>query len=928
MVNSRDISTDLTQWDGSLPSALELRQRVRDLAAVRGGPDSGEAPSGALADALRAYKKRQPERLAPAVAKMPGLAALIGDEAMGRWPFAEVERMADDQAILWLPLVGEAVITPEIVRFVEVLFRVRPRELWIFASRAKARLAIRDAALRLQLTGEWRARFPNGLPKRWPKSGGLVEGAKGNEVHDARHVLHCACAFLALGGSREAVPGLDPGQLVAMGQPVNPADASVVLSGCAELARGQPTRALVLAGLPDLVAGAEAEQQVDAALCELVDALGDEALVAARICEVIEAPRWQRHVGMVRANGLIGWLDQVEWLRNRGDVERAARIVECSAAARPALLLRLERTLPDGAPHAMAAILPRLGGLIDSDLWETAPPDAQTLLVVELLELLELSEIKDLSWRAVVNLAAKGRAIESQPGAVAKVARADLLMWLVARARNAPSVMMRAARLDEPAILVLARCQEGDIARAVAVQAERHLRDIKPDRPEIGPGSAQVRFLWRLLQSNPPARAVQELADDLRGKDTPLHATVLAVAELDRLRDCKNPPTPDAEIVAQYDGVIAAAKPLLESDDLPARLLGELRQKLTIGDRGEAGSETWLVWFRTLLYGANKTSGIQAWTTWLGLGSDEFAATWEKLDAALGRLNDTAPAAEAADCNEVENLTRQLEQQLESLTWPEARVIKNECGRLHKRLADDRDRARRAAEASTWLRALLVGACEPEIEGLTGDDPTAVQRRELLAPGELRAAGHFLLQHLLFKSADRLRLQIAGRVQLPSPRTYLSPLYLGVASGVFTVMDVGTNWNQVVWTGTWTKVYANPHWLEYWSVTLLAWALSFVLLAVKLGGRMRTRTTGDESRLGRWQTIGRRVSGPFAQLAGIAVTVSGVVLATLQGTDACTGKSGALYPPTQLLLWSGLSLFLGLFIGLIAQNLAFDSHET
>lgn len=193
----------------------------------------------------------------------------------------------------------------------------------------------------------------------------------------------------------------------------------------------------------------------------------------------------------------------------------------------------------------------------------------------------------------------------------------------------------------------------------------------------------------------------------------------------------------------------------------------------------------------------------------------------------------------------------------------------------------------------------------------------------------------FLLERLYLGQAARVRRIAARRVRDAQengsaaaattatrrrPRSWLihlSPLLVGVPAGTLLVLDVGTAWSEVLLPG---------HEWAFRGTLLVSLALAFLTL---VGGL--ARHTADDARkpgLGGAMTwiggLARRGLPVFLGAWSLAFVCSFLVLISLTGTSetlVAVGDADVALPLLrQTLLWSSLSLFLGIFLGLIAQG--------
>ncbi len=859
----------LEAWDGRLETARAIRASVREL------PDPRRKPNGvaerAIFVARSAYASKgglgRPEKLAADVEFARRVGPFVGDPELGSWPFHAPLRISDAEAIAWLPVVGRFAPPDDQVRaFVEVMFRTRKRDTWVPASHALAALALRDEKSRERLAQAFADLWPNGLPTRWP-SGKLTTAAE--RVHDARHVLHAACAFLAAGGDAAVVKQLDASKLAAMALPsADQSDASAVLLALTALVASERTRPKVMPHLSARAADSAPDEMQEAALRDIAQALGPCAESAA-IVDVLKQPRWRTVPGIRRLDALMSWLDTAMWLHSRGEPDAVAWMRAQAADGAAALALKLDRRLPDGAEDPVDALLPRLRAVLDADVRATTEPARWVMQLAELLLLLDHPRVQKMPWRALVRRAMGPNAPPGVDDTVAAVARAELTAAL-ALADEGSATLLRSAELDASVTLQLASSQNGFVARQVSVQVERLLRELEP-------GPEQLRLLWRLLQRDPPAETFHALRINLRGEGTPLHALVEAFGRLDEVRERGSPL---AEVSRCYREAAAASGELCrsaaaEDGAVPvARLAEALERAAALEKSTEVGTRAWRQGFRAVLLGAGD-DGLAAWMRWLGLATDALEPAWKRLDAAVASIVESRLAVTVEQCAELDAAADELKAAVRNLAWPEAHAVKAILEQLACWRAERLDEARRSAKASE--------ACARALD--RGDEAWAVAAAtsaelELLPPAMLRRLGRFLLDRLLFRAAHRLRARVRERAQIPAVWTHLAPLFAGVASGTFLVLDVGTAWNDVV-------AAHSPIGLA--ATVALSLLLSFVLLAGNLASRM---AAADEPAPVRLSRVCRRVLPTYALALLLAAGVSGLVLVTLEGTSQPTSRVG------------------------------------
>jgi hypothetical protein len=240
-----------------------------------------------------------------------------------------------------------------------------------------------------------------------------------------------------------------------------------------------------------------------------------------------------------------------------------------------------------------------------------------------------------------------------------------------------------------------------------------------------------------------------------------------------------------------------------------------------------------------------------------------------------------------------------LHQALGRTPWPESGLLCHVFEQVNQ-WTDEREKERLKLSAhSRYLKDLLDQGRERQLLEEVGHG--GFQR---LAPGLLKETHEYLLDVLRFRQAHQLRKALQARVQLQPVWTRLAPLIAGVATGPILILDVGEAWNELVGRPLREAMTATG--------ALLA---AFALLVAQLASHV---PRAPASPLGRVRTLLRvcaRVIPVFAGALLLAGVLSGLVLWTLADTSLRKGSM-----PEQLLLWTPLSLFLGVFVGIIAQG--------
>lgn len=164
-----------------------------------------------------------------------------------------------------------------------------------------------------------------------------------------------------------------------------------------------------------------------------------------------------------------------------------------------------------------------------------------------------------------------------------------------------------------------------------------------------------------------------------------------------------------------------------------------------------------------------------------------------------------------------------------------------------------------------------------------------------------------------FREADELRKLVRDRLQLPSRLHHLRTLLAACAAGPLLILDIGEEWNALL---------GHPdHALgaSYWGLVTGCFALVLVVLYIDIPQHQRAdgRGPGFRYRLERIAATFRLLRP--ALLMSLASSV--VVLLTLTGSPIRVADDGRDIPfGPQLLLWTALSMVLGILLGVVLQG--------
>jgi hypothetical protein len=268
------------------------------------------------------------------------------------------------------------------------------------------------------------------------------------------------------------------------------------------------------------------------------------------------------------------------------------------------------------------------------------------------------------------------------------------------------------------------------------------------------------------------------------------------------------------------------------------------------------------------------------------LASESLAIRWENAIRALRKLGGLQPWHVEHQLDIICNATE---------AWL-ATARRNEVKRLH--LVDQLEHAMAQGHEDAVLEALEIP---------TSNGAEAVSRQvqlldkvQLLDTRYLRAVGAFFLRRLNFRDARKL----APYAQVPSGLSFYWPIVLGVIGGPLTAIQTDKIWAPLVDT---------PHagGLTYWTVVLLMFGACVLALVRDVRRRLYNMDV---------KPLALRCILPFVVLFGGNFLVNFLVYEV-------AGAPSGLPCGWTVLLWSSLSMYLGIFFGLMAQGARIDDGE-
>lgn len=873
------------------------------------------------------------------------LGPFLADKALGACPYHDLDAIGDADLRIWLTVAAYAHSpSDELIAFVDMALQTIRRETWVPAARAIAQLASRDATCRELLQRYWSAHYPAELPKKWgallgsPPTGGKSKAENAEKVqplggrHMRRHMIATMCAWKAA----DASAPFDVAHFVEMALPKDSADASATLIAYGHLLDGAATRELAIPHLARRAQEAPREEQVDTALRRIAEQLyampetiaGAHAALTAVLDRLIQA-NWRAEIdgiGLKSFDLLVSSARTLRWLAVAGPagnglprwpdhLERA--IAGTTGLEREWALLVTQGQLPGWADDFAELSVGLLAKLFDPNWMDTVTSERRALTMAMALEVFEHGDVRELPWvRLVARAGRTASLVDWTKGRVADAARTDLARylqdWLETRGhQGSPSaVLLRDVPLDAATVRRLAG-MNGFVANQVAVQVDRLLR-LEPHH------AARVHLLWQLLAANPSAELLEKLKECLRA-GSPYRELVVWMAEFsqarEQLRDAATARTDgDVQLRSAYCGLHLTG--LLAPADV--KRLGDLqsclRQSaavLELGPFAQRGGAARLEFRKE--WGAGLVQTCVAVDGWLDVlrGTDKEHVRIAVIARSLGEQLDLAVAALPAPTDRaLQDLAVQL-QTLEKncAEWPESALVGlwlPSARRAWQSLADKLDASR---EAQTQLEPLLASADETALASAFPAD-----RTQLLPGDDAKRLHRFWLDRLEFRRAAAMRRQLAGQVQLPSWYAYFAPMFAGILSGPLLMLDVGGNWNELL------GAPGGQVTVHLWVTSAVALSAAFLLMTSMIAQRLGpTGSRGAQDRP-RWWAVASRTLPSFGGAVVLAVVAVGLVLTSLEGTSI-RGQANAPYPfVPQVALWASLSLFLGIFIGLVAQG--------
>jgi len=878
-------------------------------------------------------------------------------------------------------LLSHAPPRPDIVAFVACAFTARQRDVWLPASRAAASLACRSSDVHDEVARAWQSidlrREPpvplaqDDVAARW------CGYSPHQRKHAQRHFLHLRGALAARG---RALPGDTPEALMrSFVKEPEEHNRAVAMHGLAEIVRsgaiGVSWRPSIEAFLKKGIKENAGYQQHEG-LRDLATSLeGAPELQHAVARLALRPPRVGPGVGVDKSvEAALAVVESARafetlacYLGEAGSELRRTDIGEALSQWDPSLLTRIANNDAESTADPAGDLVERLA-CCTGPMLRTMPPARAVRCLAELILLFGTEENAELRWSDLVARAG----IPPVPGfgpddVVADVAAADLAIRMVELGRGEIRRLLHHHRPTRRSATVLLREALGGTPGSNGRRTKNRVNSFFKDQSAVAAAqllyepvqaggldmAEKVRLLWELLELDPPADYWEEVASILRGRDTLFHKLVAAIAELDASRpvpqsqqDEKGHARPftewdqyeQARVSLQKAGKALTALGVNALEDAMSRVPDRSWPSLPAGPRGPSWNdiESWRTRLGSLIEPAVAVSdrgSVVAWVTWLraseeqesseALLGSEVATAHEEVHRTLCLLEERGKGdrLRATDVERAGASVKCLAGALRTLriAWPPQCLVdvplvqlESWCSALARKLRQIEERE------ADLMHAVSVGD-ERAVLGLFqrgADRDSSIT--SLVSAHALKVAHEFLLGQMLYSDATRVRrliLEDRPQSRISSVLVHFAPLWSGVLGGGFFTLSLAKTWNDIAKGGG----------LAYYAVVVgaLLGALAFLMYDL----RKRIVAAPSEG-VAVWWKVAARVAPAFGAATALAMIETALLLWVCTGTESVmTGTDPTFRAELTTAagwrvaaLWSAISLFGGIFVGLVAQG--------
>ena len=593
--------------------------------------------------------------------------------------------------------------------------------------------------------------------------------------------------------------------------------------------------------------------------------------------------------------------------------------------------------------------------ILAPDVFVTSSVTIRVSAVATIIGLIRLEELKRVAWGAVLRRAglADDFAFGERGCTVAEAGLTDVTCRLIRLGADCPSFLLHRLRETPEAILGLLRaaCIRGGSSsnEFFEIQAAvlcAKLLNRRMGEPASLPGFQRVDLLWNLLRENPGERFWSELRSQIRSPENPAKAVLDAIQSLraevsDQAVHAKLSPSdvfrplrffsnPATEMALATLNDPELRELLVRHDAVAGMSLGSWEYGARSGNH-DAPRE-WLRAFSLFLAGAPITGDATPTTGtlvhWLGRASlTEMGLLLEVTSQLSGLVTHFAGAAEMHsvtrdDCNQLAKSLEHLLGTLDDagLPWPEHAMVVAALAPFQAWL----EATQKCLDEDQEVRELLDEGNPDVVIGhlFSGSAMLGLQVRaevaRRLSPKTIRATVTLLLHQLRLSHAQWLSDWCRGArpdvPELPTVGAYYGPLWAGVLAGAFFTVSLGKTWNDIAEAGGG----------QFMATIVLGYGVTLLLLAAEMRNRLFVPHGTPP-----WRTVARRVVPLFAAAMGVALVESLLLLWLCADTETAqmpVRKAGERYSLASVegvrvaAVWTGVSLFGGVFLGLVAQG--------
>jgi hypothetical protein len=801
--------------------------------------------------------------------------------------------------------------------FILHFFMSRKREIWIPAARALVSLAMRDEGTRVTIEENWKKYFPAGLKSDLLK---MIQG----DAHWKRHIFFAVTLYIARTGNWHCFNGYNFSLLPELGFLLNDEDeswTSVQLLSYSELWSQPDARECIRKSLINGVDKLKKSFLVDDSIKKLYESIevtggkGSELTMALREMLLVKTFLDEDRNIDYLVEALWSWLSNVAFLSARKEVDPLEEIRGCEEMLNWSIRLDLGNLELFTFNEIRKRFIDNLTILLNRDQWVTHGRLFQTQCLLELILISRKTMISEFELGPFLRIASKTSG-DSFSRYTWK-ARDGIFFFLAGHFDNSkiiPRIFFHGINHDLTTICHLSHVPNDMVSNHIAVQIETVMRE-KQSAGDI------IKFMWQLLKSDPQPKVYIELLKLIDRKNT-LYDVINSFREIDALRDKNKDGTFDLKMyIDKYHELICKLLILIKEDEHSAS--NQVRQEsqninellLAIDNillklkeyTGEENIEMIIPRLEQLIGGEDQPKFIE-WMKKVGLGILSVNKNWSNFVRRFKGIQTSAYIDTLTHEKFLESLLL-LRQSLESITWLELTIIEKFFERF-KTFADElrshyEESKKNDELIAQWIKTNKLNKVESEVNkfldnrsyGNTEPSSHCKTTITLLSVPSIDLLHEYLLNNFMFGLAEKFRKddRIKSRVNLRSFWKFIAPLLFGIMAGPFFILDFGMEWNAILIKGR------EP-------AMLLIVGVSLLVSALFLGSRF-------------FKKINRkRFMRMFLILFLVSFGVSCLVLLSIPGSAARWSSGIEINFFRQALLWGSLSLFFGIFFGMIISN--------